>query len=156
MQFSIGMLSSLNRESNNTQGCGILQQKPMLGADPNFGVRRDEDKKPSGLRTPRCQLTIPSSHGTQSSKPPPAIQSFGIENATRHASFPVSSHWTGLWTRGKCNISHRWCSGQTTTRKSPFDPQRKDGCYFKSCSGLNICFDWAWHPDGCHNEKFQA
>lgn len=43
--------------------------------------------------------------------------------------------------------------GGQTSRKRPFDPQRKDGRYFKSRSGVNICFDWAWNPDGCDNEK---
>ena len=38
-------------------------------------------------------------------------------------------------------------------RKRKFDPQRKDGRYLKSRSGINICYDWSRNEDGCNNEQ---
>ena len=32
-----------------------------------------------------------------------------------------------------------------------FDPQRKDGQYFRSKAGINICYAWA--ADGCSNDR---
>eukprot|EP00439_Symbiodinium_sp_Y106_P086036 s100_g30.t3 len=37
--------------------------------------------------------------------------------------------------------------------KPKFDPQRKDGRYLRSRSGINICYDWSRHEDGCNNDK---
>ena len=33
------------------------------------------------------------------------------------------------------------------------EARRRDGRYFKSKGGVNICYDWARHPDECNNEK---
>ena len=38
-------------------------------------------------------------------------------------------------------------------KKRSFDPQRKDGRYFKSRFGVNICYAWSRSKDGCSNTK---
>ena len=37
-------------------------------------------------------------------------------------------------------------------RKRTYDPQRRDGRFFKSKSGVNICYDWSRNSGGCSNE----
>ena len=37
-------------------------------------------------------------------------------------------------------------------KKRSFDPQRRDGRFFKSTQGINICYDWTRNKDGCNNE----
>ena len=41
----------------------------------------------------------------------------------------------------------------TKVPKKQFDPQRKDGRFFKSRTGTNICFAWTRSADGCSNDK---
>ena len=41
----------------------------------------------------------------------------------------------------------------TPKKKSTYDPQRKDGRYFKSKAGINICYAWTRSADGCNDEK---
>ena len=40
-----------------------------------------------------------------------------------------------------------------TEKKRGFDPQRKDGRYFRSKTGVNICYAWSREKDGCSNTK---
>ena len=42
--------------------------------------------------------------------------------------------------------------GQGNDKKKQYDPQRRDGRYFKSTGGINICYDWSRNPDGCSNQ----
>ena len=39
-----------------------------------------------------------------------------------------------------------------TNNASSFDPQRKDGRYFRSKAGINICYAWSRAADGCSND----
>ena len=40
-----------------------------------------------------------------------------------------------------------------TNSSSGFDPQRKDGRYFRSKAGIKICYAWSRAADGCSNDR---
>lgn len=52
------------------------------------------------------------------------------------------------------NEEQQWMKPQPKKRATgTFDPQQKDGRYFKSKTGVNICYAWSRATDGCSNDR---
>lgn len=93
----------------------------------------------------QCQAFHQLSRGIQSSRPAPTTRNSGPREFEKPA---LLFQMSGSVPEPPQPVGAR----PPTEQKRGFDPQRRDGPYFKSKSGINICYDWLRHPDGCNNE----